>query len=139
MNNFYVNAEGEVYSIIGKDAAKCILKKEKDRKVYLILDNGETSIALKKREIRKHDGRFGLLVGTILGLLQERKKFFPDLETVARYYNIHGVMPWGIKSIIKSRGWYNRTESGYRYVIVNEAGNEVLKVRRDGGIELGKF
>lgn len=139
MNNFYVNAEGEVYSLVGKDAAKCIFKREKDREVYLISDNGEVRPVISKQEIRGHEGRFGIFAGTLRELLKERKNFFPDLDSVARYYNIHGKMPWGIKSLIISRGWYNRTEEGYRYVIVNEAGNETLKLRRDGGIELGLF
>lgn len=139
MNNFYVNAEGDVYSLIGKDAAKCIFKREKNREVYLIFDNGEVRPAVKKKEIRKHDGYFGIFAGTLRELLKERKNFFPDLNSVAQYYNAHGKMPWGIKSLITSRGWYNQTDKEYRYVIVNEGGNEVLKLRQDGGVELGMF
>lgn len=136
MKQCYVNAEGDVFALVKKEVAKCIFKKDENMTVFLIFPNGDMEAALKKRDIRKHDGAFGIRVGTLRDLLAERKLLFPDLKSIAVYYQRHGKFPWGIKSIITSHGWYNRPEAGCRQVIVNEAGNEIFRLKTDGAIKL---
>lgn len=111
-------------------------KKDKDVTVLLIFPNGDMEAALKKRDIRNHDGAFGIRVGALRDFLAERKLLFPNLKSIAVYYQEHGRFPWGIKSIITSHRWYNRPEAGCKQVIVNEAGNEILRLKTDGAIKL---
>lgn len=136
MKQYYVNAEGDVFALVKKEVAKCIFKKDENMTVFLISPNGDMEVALEKRDIRKHDGTFGIRVGTLRDFLAERKLLFPNLMSIAVYYQKHGKFPWGIKSIITSRGWYNRPEAGCRQVIVNEAGNEILRLKTNGAIKL---
>lgn len=136
MKQYYVNVEGEVFALVKKEVAKCIFKKDKDVTVLLIFPNGDMEAAWKKRDIRKHDGAFGIRIGTLRDLLAERKLLFPNLKSIAMYYQMHGKFPWGIKSIITSHGWYNRPEAGCKQVIVNEADNEILRLKTDGAIKL---
>ena len=136
MKQYYVNAEGDVFALVKKEVAKCIFKKDKNMTVFLIFPNGDMEAALKKRDIRKHDGAFGIRVGALRDFLAERKLLFPNLRSIAVYYQMHGKFPWGIKSIITSHGWYNRPEAGCRQVIVNEADNEILRLKTDGAIKL---
>lgn len=136
MKQYYVNAEGDVFALVKKEVAKCIFKKDKNMTVFLIFPNGDMEVALEKRNIRKHDGAFGIRIGTLRDLLAERKLLFPNLKSIAMYYQTHGKFPWGIKSIITSHGWYNRPEAGCKQVIVNEAGNEILRLKTDGAIKL---
>ena len=136
MKQYYVNAEGDVFALVKKEVAKCIFKKDKNMTVFLIFPNGDMEVALEKRDIRKHDGAFGIRVGALRDFLAERKLLFPNLKSIAMYYQMHGKFPWGIKSIITSHGWYNRPEAGCRQVIVNEAGNEILRLKTDGAIKL---
>lgn len=136
MKQYYVNVEGEVFALVKKEVAKCIFKKDKGMTVFLIFPNGDMDAATKKRDIRRHDGAFGIRIGTLRDFLAERKVLFPNLKSIAMYYQMHGKFPWGIKSIITSHGWYNRPEAGCRQVIVNEAGNEILRLKTDGAIKL---
>lgn len=48
--------------------------------------NGDMDAATKKRDIRRHDGAFGIRVGALRDILAQRK------------------FPWGIKSIMTSHG-----------------------------------
>ena len=136
MKQYYVNVEGEVFALVKKEIAKCIFKKDKNMTVLLIFPNGEIEAASKKRDIRNHDGALGIRIGTLRDFLAERKILFPNLKSIAMYYQKHGKFPWGIKSIINSHGWYNRPEAGCKQVIVNEAGNEILRLKADGAIKL---
>ena len=136
MKQYYVNVEGEVFALVKKVVAKCIFKKDKDVTVLLIFPNGDMEAAFKKRDIRNHDGAFGIRIGALRDFLAERKVLFPDLKSIAMYYQTHGKFPWGIKGIITSHGWYNRSEAGCKYVLVNEAGNEILRLKADGAIKL---
>lgn len=136
MKQYYVNVEGEVFALVKKEVAKCIFKKDEDMTVFLISPNGDIEAALKKRDIRNHEGAFGIRVGALRDFLAERKLLFPDLKSIAVYYQMHGKFPWGIKSIITSHGWYNRPEAGCKQVIVNEAGNEIFRLKADGAIKL---
>lgn len=136
MKYYYVNVEGEVFALVKKEVAKCIFKKDKGMTVFLIFPNGDMDAATNKRDIRRHDGAFGIRVGALRDFLAQRKLLFPNLKSVAMYYQEHGKFPWGIKSIITSHGWYNRPEAGYRQVIVNEAGNEIFRLKADGAIKL---
>lgn len=136
MKQYYVNVEGEVFALVKKEVAKCIFKKDKDVTVMLIFPNGDMEAAFKKRDIRNHDGAFGIRIGILRDFLTERKALFPNLKSIAMYYQTHGRFPWGIKSIITSHGWYNRQEAGCKQVIVNEAGNEILRLKADGAIKL---
>ena len=136
MKQYYVNVEGDVFALVKKEVAKCIFKKDKSMTVFLICPNGDMDAATNKRDIRRHDGAFGIRVGALRDFLAQRKLLFPDLKSVAMYYQEHGKFPWGIKSIITSHGWYNRPEAGCRQVIVNEAGNEILRLKTDGAIKL---
>ncbi len=139
MKQYYVNIEGEVFALVKKEVAKYIFKKDEDMTVFLISPNGDMEAALKKRDIRNHEGAFGIRVGALRDFLAERKLLFPNLKSIAVYYQMHGKFPWGIKSIITSHGWYNRPEAGCKQVIVNEAGNEIFRLKADGAIKLDRI
>lgn len=136
MKKFQVDVDGHVFALVTKDAAMCIFRKDRQQEVYLIDGNGDSRRAESRREIRGHSGIFGIHVGLIGEFLFERRQLFPDLDTVCTYYKASGKFPWGFKSIMASRGWYNREVRGYKYVIRDEAGNREMRLRKDGGIEI---
>lgn len=136
MNSFYADADANVYVLVSRDVAKCVFKKSKEQSVFLIGEDDTVTVTTSKREIRRHKGCFGLLAGTIHDFLVERKKWFPDLESVARYYAANGRLPWGIRSVIGSRGWFNPHDPDYKCVIMDDTNNEVLRIHKDGHIHI---